>query len=116
MKSDFGKIRWNLLVESAKQWIEDECLGMEGNGDGDREARRIRANLQLFVKHMPEFWIGAGVDARTLMVEYARLENLEAVRVGLMETIDEAHFCSNGVAFRSRHLQEPNVDIRPHQE
>ena len=65
---------------------------------------------------MPEFWIGAGVEAMSLMVEYARVENLEAVRAGLMETIDEAHLCSNAVAFRSRHLQEPNADLRPHQD
>ena len=116
MKTDFSKIKWNLLVESAKAWIEDECLGMEGDADGDREACRIRSNLQLFVQHMPEFWIGAGVEVGGIMLEYSRLENLEAVRGGFLETIGEAHLWSNGVSFRTRRLQEPNGDLRPHQD
>ena len=103
-------------MESAKAWIEDECLGMEGDADGDREARRIRSNLQLFVQHMPEFWIGAGVEVGGIMFEYSRLENLEAVRSGLLETIGEGRLWSNGVAFRTRQLQEPNADLRLHRD
>ena len=116
MKQDFSKVKWNLLVESAKQWIEDECLAMEGDAAGEIEARRVRSNLQLFVTYMADYWGGAGVDAVTVMLEYARLENMEAVRGGFLDTIEEAHFCSNGVAFRSRHVQEPNLSLRPHQD
>ena len=50
------------------------------------------------------------------MLEYSRLENLEAVRGGFLETIGEAHLWSNGVSFRTRQLQEPNGDLRPHQD
>ncbi len=72
--------------------------------------------MQLFVTYMADYWGGAGVDAASLMLEYARLENMEAVRGGFLESIDEAHLQSNGVAFRSRHLQEPNRSLHPHQD
>jgi len=116
LTQSFSKVHWSLMVESAKQWIEDECLAMEGDAEGDREARRIRDNLKLFVKYMPEYWGGAGVDAGSAMVEFARLENNDAVRGGFLDSIDEAHMWSNGCAFRSRHLMEPNLELRPHQD
>ncbi len=78
-------------MESAKAWIECEALSMEGDEAGDAEARRMRDNLRLFAQYMPEYWAGAGVEPADLMVEYARLENMEAVRGGFLETVDEAH-------------------------
>ena len=38
LKQSFSKVWWNLLVDSAKQWIDDECLAMEGDAAGDTEA------------------------------------------------------------------------------
>ena len=37
MKTDFSKVKWNLLVESAKAWIEREASSMEGDEAGDAE-------------------------------------------------------------------------------
>lgn len=116
LKQDWSRVKWNLLVSSAKTWIECEAISMETDDAGRAEARRIRANVQSFERWMGEWWGGAGVLETEVMMNMARMENMEGVHAGLFETVDEAHFWSNSAAFRSRHLREPNGDLNPHQD
>ena len=96
-------------MESAKVWVKDEVQGLLDAAATADEGRRVQQNLQLIELHMPERWSGAAVEDVT--TEFSRLENMELVRAGVIETIDEAHEWSNGVSFRSKHLVEPNQSL-----
>jgi hypothetical protein len=43
--------------------------------------------------------------------QYSKVENEQLVKQGLLETANDAQEWSNGVSFRSRHLQEPNTAV-----
>ncbi len=110
LKQDYGKMKWSLIVSSAVFWIESEACMMEETDSV--EALRIRNNLKAFIKWMPSFWGGAGVEAGKVMETYAQIENREAIALGLFESSDEAHEWSGGVAFRTKQLLEPNGDLQ----
>lgn len=108
-KGSCSKIYWNLVVESAKEWVKDEVEGLLQEAATSREGGRVQQNLQFFELHMPQWWCGAAVE--DVMKEYAMLENMQLVREGVIDTTDEAHEWSNGVSFRSKHLLEPNKTL-----
>ena len=103
-------MKCSLIVSSAVFWIESATCMMEETDSV--EAFRIRNNLKAFIKWMPSFWGGAGVEAGKVMETYAQIENREAIALGLFERCDEAHEWSGGVAFRTKQLLEPNGDLQ----
>jgi hypothetical protein len=100
---------WDMVMESAKRWIHDEVANTYG--DQDEEGKRIMKNLKTFERYMPEYWKGYPCSGN-IMEEYAKLENQCWVNAGFLKSVDEAHFVSNGVCFRSRTLREPNADLK----
>jgi hypothetical protein len=111
-KQSCSKQAWQLVVQSAKLWVEGELQNLQDpllEGEFLEMRVRMDTNLKLFVKYMPQWW--GGDDVEDPMREYSRLENLELAKMGLLESANDAHEWSSGVFFRSRHLKEPNIAL-----
>jgi hypothetical protein len=108
-KGDCSKASWNLVVESARRWVQDEVEHLLADAETADEGRRVQANLQAFAQFMPQWWAGAGVEDP--MGEFSKLENMAMVRGGMLETSDDAHLWSAGVSFRTKELLEPNTNL-----
>ena len=112
LKQSCSKQAWQLVVQSAKAWVEDDLQNLQGpNLSGEELETKLPMgfNLKLFVKYMPQWWGGEAVEDP--MKQYSKMENEQLVKQGLLETANDAHEWSNGVSFRSRHLQEPNTAL-----
>ena len=111
LKQSCSKQAWQLVVKSAKLWVEGEVENLQGAFDEDslEMKERLETNLKMFVKYMPQWWGGDNVEDP--MVEFSKMENLQLVKMGLLETANDAHEWSSGVSFRSRRLKEPNAGL-----
>jgi len=112
LQQECSKIRWNLVVQSALEWVQSEVEELEWSNSAEdmKMASRLKKTAQMFQTHIGEFWGGSGVE--NVMLEFATMENSELCRKGMLGSHDEGHSWSNGVAFRSKYLREPNGDFQ----
>jgi hypothetical protein len=65
LKQSCSKQAWQLVVQSAKLWVEGGLQNLQDpNLSGEELEMKLRMefNLKLFVKYMPQWWSGQPVE------------------------------------------------------